>query len=52
MNLLSHNFDTYKSSLMGSYSRWNGSVFHLRTFILEFSDNDWITLSLHVWLFE
>ena len=52
MNLLSPDFDTYKSSLMGSYARWNGGVFHLRTFVLEFSDEDLITFSLHVWLFE
>ena len=52
MNLLYPSFDTYKESIMGSYSRWNGSVFHLRTFVLEFSGEDLITFSLHVWLFE
>lgn len=52
MNL--HFYDTsllYKTSKMGTYTRWNGSVFHLRTFIMEFEENEtgW---GLHIWLFE
>ncbi len=51
MNLLSPDFDTYKSSRMGTYSRWNEGSFHLRTFIMEFSDKESV-FTLHEWLLE
>jgi hypothetical protein len=51
MNLLSPNYSVLKESRMGTYSRWNGGSFHLRTFILEFSDKESV-FTLHEWLLE
>jgi hypothetical protein len=51
MNLLSPDFDTYKPNRMGIYSRWNGGSFHLRTFIMEFNDEESV-FTLHEWLFD